>query len=62
MGLPGFVVQPDGTKLFVQDKAAYFEQHPETYVSTMQAAAAHQRICDGFEAQNARQEEMTIAK
>ena len=34
MGFPGYVVNPDGSKMFVEDKWAYFHQHPESHFST----------------------------
>ena len=35
MAVPGFVVNPDGSKGFVQDTWTYFLKHPESYQSTL---------------------------
>ena len=37
MGYPGWIVNPNGSKLFVLDKVAYFQQHPKTYWETVKS-------------------------
>ncbi|KAK4962002.1 hypothetical protein LTR10_002498 [Elasticomyces elasticus] len=43
MPRPGYVVHPDGSKKFVQDKAAYHKQYPETIDSTLAAHEQHHK-------------------
>ncbi|KAK5685526.1 hypothetical protein LTS10_003607 [Elasticomyces elasticus] len=51
MPRPGYIVHPDGSKKFVQDKAAYHKQYPETIDSTLAAHEQHREQRQRIEAE-----------
>ena len=43
---PGFVIHPDGSRVFVDDRKAYFEKHPEALESTQAAVDFYVKCMD----------------